>query len=149
MRHLCIVKGSLYETVLAPELEDKRSHTPALLSEHYKEGHTTRQEYFYEATLAFELKDKEQNGKGKAERTHAEAVNASEEAPVSVPPCNDSEKSEAKLVTELNVDYSDIGDENNLFQNPFGIDDNCGEVETEPIVKIWSSRRMTGFGACE
>jgi hypothetical protein len=51
----------------------------------------------------------EQYGKGKAERTHAEAVNASEEAPVSVPPCNDSEKSEAKLVTELNVDYSDIG----------------------------------------
>ncbi|GFF32674.1 hypothetical protein IFM58399_03291 [Aspergillus lentulus] len=91
----------------------------------------------------------EQYGKGKAERTHAEAVNASEEAPVSVPPCNDSEKSEAKLVTELDVGYSDIGDKNNLFQDPFGTGDNRGEVETEPIVKIRSSGRMTGFGACE
>jgi hypothetical protein len=36
MRHLCIVKGSLYEAVPARELEGKRSHTPALLSEHYK-----------------------------------------------------------------------------------------------------------------
>lgn len=51
------------------------------------------------------------------------------------------QKSEVKLVTELNVDYSDIGDANKLFQNPFGIDENCGEVETESIVEVWSSRR--------
>ncbi|GIK07933.1 hypothetical protein Aspvir_006971 [Aspergillus viridinutans] len=63
----------------------------------------------------------EQYGKGKAGRTHAEAVNASEEASVSVPPCNDSEKSEAKLVPELNVDYSDIGDENEMFQIPLAL----------------------------
>ncbi|GIJ91345.1 hypothetical protein Asppvi_010310 [Aspergillus pseudoviridinutans] len=63
----------------------------------------------------------EQYGKGKAGRTHAETVNASEEAPVSVPPCNDSEKSEANLVPELNVDYSDIGDKNEMFQIPLAL----------------------------
>jgi hypothetical protein len=41
----------------------------------------------------------EQNGEGKAERTHAEAVNISEEAPVSVPPFNGIGRDEAVMVT--------------------------------------------------